>query len=660
LLFLLFLAALRFCNLQNDPPLFYTGHGQALLTDPYHLTFAARNKVLFGEWNPFDYHRWDVFRNSLVSGVGFLYFKLGGVSRITANLASLSLQMSGMLLFLLGFAGFRRYWEIVLTALLLLLNSTLFFYGRAPFLENGLIFLSGLTFFAFVRYHERLWGQFLVGVLVACAAMAGKLFGVCLFGPVVLTTAYVYRRRSFVPLAAATGGFLAGIAAYLFLFYGGELSSVVEYYRQHTVGLYGGPPGFASAAGFFHMLITFGGESGLWQYTPFITLMAELAALLVVANYANFMAFKREYIPLVFCAGWVLCGVFVIMPFFYRPLRYGLFLFLPLAALIAYGVEAARTEVKEGKRHAIWIIPGGFAFVFWHLFTQVQMYFSTEGQKSKAGWEALPTTAVLAILAAVMMYVLLKKASRTFRIVVTGVFAMLLVASVTYQGTLLAKGLLRPGAHLRSYNRQLAEILPEEAVLTGPYMPALTIDNRLRGVIYSFALSDHHEEFFQRFPVSHLVTEHNDWEEAVKEYPALSGSTRLAQVMVRERVIGIYRLPDADLPLTEYEQGVLFFNTGRADSALVYLQHFRQTYPDNLIGGMALINTWFAAGKIDSAATILEGYLQKQPDHYFLHAFARSAYRNFYQATQKPDYRAKAEYHEQRAQELNPAMKKSK
>ena len=58
---------LHFVSLENDPPLYYVGHGQSLLTDPYHLTHSARNEVLFDDWNLYEYHRWDVFKNSLIS-----------------------------------------------------------------------------------------------------------------------------------------------------------------------------------------------------------------------------------------------------------------------------------------------------------------------------------------------------------------------------------------------------------------------------------------------------------------------------------------------------------------------------------------------------------------------------------------------------------------
>ena len=94
--------------------------------------------------------------------------------------------------------------------MILLLNNTLFLYGRLPFLETGLIFLSGLLFFLFMRYHDRWWGQVLCGVLVALAALAGKLFGAILILPVLLALVYRFRKKVTLPIALALGGCLVG------------------------------------------------------------------------------------------------------------------------------------------------------------------------------------------------------------------------------------------------------------------------------------------------------------------------------------------------------------------------------------------------------------------------------------------------------------------
>ncbi|RKX30807.1 MAG: hypothetical protein DRP46_04695, partial [Candidatus Zixiibacteriota bacterium] len=135
---IIFLAVIRFAFLDIDPPYFFAGYTQAHLTDPYHLAFAARNAVLFDDWNPFDYHRWDIFKYSLISGVSYIIFSVFGVSRVTANISGLLLNMGGLFLFIMSFTGYRTLRERGILTLLLLINGMLIFYGRLPFLENGL------------------------------------------------------------------------------------------------------------------------------------------------------------------------------------------------------------------------------------------------------------------------------------------------------------------------------------------------------------------------------------------------------------------------------------------------------------------------------------------------------------------------------------------
>ncbi|MCK4607499.1 MAG: hypothetical protein KAU35_09405, partial [candidate division Zixibacteria bacterium] len=340
--FILGLVFLRVVGIESDPPLFYVGHGQAQLTDPYQFSFFARNAVLYGEWNPFDFHRWDVFRYSLISGVSYLFFSAFGVSRVTANLVAIVLHMGGLLLFLLGLRRFRDFWEVSLVALLLLLNSSLFFYGRLPFLENGLIFLSGLTFFVFVHYGHRAWGQAMTGALVALATLSGKLFGFLLLGPVLICLLVVYRSRVAVPILVTVTSLVLTAVAYMLVFYGGDLTTLLNYSAEQTVGMYGPPPGFSSLPDFFEMLMTYGGN-GLWQYTPFLTLLTAISLVLVVLRVPFAGAVKPESVAMIFCVAWLVGGVFGLMPFFYRPMRYGLFLFLPMAAISAFAVRESLT-----------------------------------------------------------------------------------------------------------------------------------------------------------------------------------------------------------------------------------------------------------------------------------------------------------------------------
>ena len=656
--FILGLVLLRVIGIQSDPPLFYSGHSQAQLTDPYHLSFFARNAVLYGEWNPFDFHRWDVFRNSLISGVSYLFFSAFGVSRVTANLAAIVLHMGGLLLFLLGLRRFRDFWDISLVALLLSFNSSLFFYGRLPFLENGLTFLSGLTFFVFVRYHDRVWGQALTGALVALAALSGKLFGFVLLGPVLICLLVVYRSRVAVPILVTVAGLAFTAVAYMLVFYGGDLTTLVNYSAEHTVGMYGSPPGFSSLPDFFEMMMTYGGN-GVWQFTPFLMLLTAISLVLVVLRVPLASAVKPESVAMIFCVAWILGGVLGLMPFFYRPMRYGLFLFLPMAAISAYAVRESLTAKTRAILHNRWISLPIVFIVSWHTLTQVFIFFSPVGSKFDAGTEAMFITAVMAAVITGVIFLLLRKRSRNLpRTILTAALALLLLAAAVYQGRYCYKGLVQPGSYLRQYNTELAQIVDGAAVLTGPYAPALTIDNELRGIIYMFGLSNVQDDLFDRFPITHIATDAGNWSRALEDFPVLRSCKMIVQMAVRERVVSLYRLPGAAVPMTDFERGVIHLTEKRSDSAQLYLNRFCDDYPQNLLGKVHLALSLFETGRVQQAVTLVRKLVDKHPGSHILHGFCQAFYLRVYKATRDNQYQRLSEHHKRIATQLNPVLAK--
>jgi len=142
-------AVSRFINLTSDPPDFLKNTSRAILTDPYNLTYFARNKVLFGSWDIFDYNRWIAFKYSLASLVSYIWFAAFGVSQLTANLSALTLSLGGIILFCLVI--FKRDRSAALIAGVILFSTmVLNLYGRYPFLENGLIFLCAVLFWIYI------------------------------------------------------------------------------------------------------------------------------------------------------------------------------------------------------------------------------------------------------------------------------------------------------------------------------------------------------------------------------------------------------------------------------------------------------------------------------------------------------------------------------
>ncbi len=652
---LLLLVAVRFVALETDPPFFYIGHGQSQLTDTYQSTLSARNAVVYGSWNPYGFHRWDVFKHSVVSGMAYLFFNVFGVSRVTANLASLTLQLIGFLFFLLGMMSLRDKWEVIVTALILLLNSTLFFYGRMPYLENGLIFFAGLLFFVQMRFSERLWGQLLTGFLVALAGLAGKLFGLLLAGPVLVVTVYQYRSKLLKPLFYIAVGFIVGALSYLYLFYGGDISLLRSYYAEQAVGMYGPPPGLQSINYFFLMLFTYGGESGLWEYIPFLFLLVVGSMLITLLKGEYVGPFKKENLPIVFCFGGLLLGILGLSPHYYRPMRYSLFLLLPATMICGYVLRSLsdkKLTLQLKVKSAEFVI---VLIVIWYAIVQSVMIFKEPSLRFDSGKDVVWIAGGVALLIALILSYLLREKrvlSKSFFVAIP--FAVIVVGMLVVQVSYIERGLFSPGAYFQAYNKLISQLIDENSVITGPYAPALSIDNRLGALIYMFGLSDVERELFDRTPITHIVTDGSNWREAKEHFPKLQNSTIVCQFVIKNRTIQLYRVPEDRVPLTDFEKGVNYYIERKPDSAFAHFNSFVHKYPENWIGYNYLALSLFAQMKFPETVKVLELMDRKFPENYMVLGACRGMYRQLSKVTKEKHFQQIADSFEERVLKLNP------
>ncbi|MEW5923125.1 MAG: hypothetical protein AB1746_03980 [Candidatus Zixiibacteriota bacterium] len=656
LLIFLFLAGLvliRFINLDADPPSYFTGHGQAQLTDPYHLTHFAENKVLYNEWDPFEFHRWDIFKNSLISFFSYLFFSQFGASRLMANLAAALLFTIGIFLFLAGLDRYRKPSEITATALFLFFNSTLMFYGRLPFLENGLIFLSGLTFYIFIKFHEKSWGLVLTGILISFAALAGKLFGFILFGPVILTIIYRYRLKSVPPILITIAGSIAGALLYIFIFYGIDISLLMQYYREQTIGMYGAPPGFVSIANFFKMLLTYGGESGLYEYTPFFILLTAISAIIMILTVPFAGKLEKQYIPLIFIFSWLIFGILALMPFQYRPIRYGLFLYIPMSAICGYAVRATMEKKSRLSLHNKYLSLPLIILILWTLIVQIWIFFSSFGKKFESGVAAMFPAFLIALVFTGVLFFLLVKMKRTFpRKEILIALGVICAGFIVRQGIYITQGLFKSHHYLVQYNKELVQILNPEAVLTGPYGATLTTDNRIKNIIYMFGLANIQKDLFEKYPISHIAADQSNWNQALEDFPFLGSAVRIVQMPIRDVIIDIYRVPNTSVAPTDFEQGTIFLSIGQADSAYVYLKRFNDRFPDHFWGRTHLAYAALINGRTDECLAIIDRLIVEHPNDYVLHGFCKTLFTQLYNATKDEKYRQLAQHHATLEQEL--------
>ncbi len=220
--------------------------------------------------------------------------------------------------------------------------------------------------------------------------------------------------------------------------------------------------------------------------------------------------------------GWLAAGVFGLMPFQYRPLRYGLFLYLPMSAIVAYAIaKVAENKVKLNLGLKPVTLPVIF-LTLWHLFTQVWIYFAPFGSKFEAGAGSLPVTFILALLITGLIFLWVKSGRR----VISSRAPLYLIAVIgaafaIHQGIYIARGLVHTKKHLTEFSRKLGTMLNQDAVITGPYGATLTIDDSLKSVIYMFGLSNVQKDLFTRFNVTHVATDYGNWKRAVSIFQFL-------------------------------------------------------------------------------------------------------------------------------------------
>jgi hypothetical protein len=232
----------------------------------------------------------------------------------------------------------------------------------------------------------------------------------------------------------------------------------------------------------------------------------------------------------------------------------------------------------------------------------------------------------------------------------------LLIGYTVKQCMMIYDGYSIPGDHLRQYNIELGQIMDSEAVVTGPYAPALTLDNNLRGVIYHFGLSNVERDLFEKFPITHIVTDFSNWQQAEKDFPGLDSSLMLAKFIVRNFSVFVYRLPDADVRMTDYEKGLDALNRGKSDSALIFLDRFARDNPGHILGLRALSEGYSRAGRIIDQVKVLRVMAERFPDNYRVHVHCYNAYLQAYKESGREKLKTAMAYHLNKIRELNPIL----
>jgi hypothetical protein len=559
-------------DLTSDPPMYYSGLGQSLATDPAQYVFHARNLVLFDNWDPFDYSRWTVYQHSLTSLVGWAVFSVWGVSSKNAGVVGMVLSLGGLLFFLIGISRQCRSWVVAVVALCYVINVTLLTYGRLSYLENGLIFFAALFFFVYCWFGDRLWGLLLSALLVAAATFTGKLFGVLLVPTLLLTIFWSGRPHRYREMVLTLGAYVAASLLLVLLLYGGNFTAAFSYVGEQSYGLRGFPEGLSSPWGFFEHLIGYGFQNRMFYLDPDL-FMFVLAAGLIMILFMRSKSGKPRSPLIMLSASWVGVVVLGLMPLNYSPLRYALFLIPPIVVLVFSLIDSMLSKQKlpvpaPGILGSV-LLGLLFWFALYHIVGNV--FFFNNAPYRALTWGCLPAAAMLAWAARWLLAKYRLKIPR--KMVVISILLMVGLSGLANGFRIRRTHYMDHNFNLMEANSDISEILGPEAVVSGPYGPALTLDTELKSFIHLFGVANVDSNLFDRQPITHLAVDASNLTVAVLDYPQLEGLLPIATYWIRDTEVKLFNISKrfTNPKATQYQPS-------HYEKAMIHLQH---DHPDS-------------------------------------------------------------------------------
>jgi len=612
-------------NLTADPPMYYSGIGQSLSTDPAQYTFHARNQVLYGDFDPFDYPRWAVYQHSLTSLVAWGSFALFGVSMTSAALVGIFLSLGALVLLILGVARHHRPWVTAALALCYVLNVTLFTHGRLSYLENGMLFLLAAAFAVYSWWGKHLIGVVLAGGLIAAAMLTGKLFGALLLPALILTIFFTGDPRRWKLIIASAMGFAGSALLLLVVLHGTEFSAIGAYFGEQTYGLRGFPDGLKSPWAFVERLITYGFSNHLFYLTPDLLLFVVVGMVLPL----QFRLRRTKLTPVTLLAiFWPALALIGLSPLNYSPIRYAV-LVIPAMIILCFTMFDCVRNAPVGGNESVgrWqlaLMAGAFWLFLAHLIGNAVFFDTSPRPFGLITWTTLPVAIGLAWLAGRLLTKGLSRqtAKRAWLIAVS----VVLMASVVANGSRVRRSYLSETNYdIAGANTDLAAIVGPNAVISGPYGPALTIDTDLRSFIHLFKVAEVDESLFLDNPVTHLAMDVSNYAEASRNYPALRGLQREATYWIRDIEVGLFRISDlfgnqeamAYQP-SPYERAIAFQGTQQLDSALALAAQMYQVHPESRSIGLLYASLLLQRGQFQYGHTVLISLGHRFPTDFFV------------------------------------------
>jgi len=444
------------------------------------------------------------------------------------------------------------------------------------------------------------------------------------------------------------------------MFYGGQFGSLFGFMGEHAAGIYGFPEVISSPVKFVEHLISFGRESRMFFFSPFLLILIYLSLTIIILDWKIIKTQRNN--ELLFCLGWLASGYLFLMLFNYRPLRYQLYLLMPTAGIIGYLISYYKNIKIDFEPNYKNI---GLLFLLWwsffsHIIFIVGVYFLDLTLSAIVVWYALP----LAILTIIILYFIKKTFVGIFN-KVPSYLLIVLGLMILFQSISVYKWFNKRTYNLYEAGQSLAYDIAEDAILIGPYAHALTIDNNIKSFIYWFGMAQKEPRLFADFPVTHITADLSNWNELFKEYPFLKGSIHwVSNYRIRNIETRVARMPDDYMATyhpnyrqTDYERGIKYFHLANVDSTIFYLGRCLEAAPDSKSANILMAGYYLNHGQLDKGFGVFDRLILLYPRDYSICMEAGSYHYNFYHMFDNENMLIKADEMFDRAISINPFCK---
>ncbi|MEW6016098.1 MAG: tetratricopeptide repeat protein [Candidatus Zixiibacteriota bacterium] len=600
----------RINHLSADPPIELTT-SQDVYTDPAQYTSFARNYVLFGSFNPLHDYRLVFFLKSATTLLAVAIFKLFGVSYASANTVGLAFSFSTLILL---YFIIRKAAGVIAALLFLLFISFDFnqtFFGRLSFLENSMNFFAVASFAVLYLSHKAALLP-LAGLLLGAGIFFGKLIGMTYFFPFFCYALYEFylgypsetKRIAKKYLLFAAG--FAGIAVFWYFFsYRPMASSVTGYVEEQAFDLYGAPTALKSFGDFLYKYVSLGMKSRLFERMPVPALLGWGMIVFILYKLTPLSDLRRKLVSLspglIFFFAAALGAYGALMIWNYRPLRYQTMLIYPLYALAAIMVSnLLGRKIKSPSKPNRTVL-------FWSLFFILSLVALYQLLQQAIGYEKGSfdlTTVPYFFLAIGVGFTFLAY----FIVNFTAVSRLLASRPARYILLIaLIAGTILPGAikylHwsgratycIEANSRDINTVLSPEAVISGPYAATLTLGNINSNLIHMFGVANVDTAFFKRYPITHLLLDKSNEEQAKNNYPEIMRQAKqVSFYYIGTFRVTLYRVAGAtgnitadQYQLSNYEIAIDSYFRNQYETGHLYMRRHQTQFPRNLSANYA-------------------------------------------------------------------------